>query len=103
MSPLRGWVICNDAIPRPRGRGYDMPPLRGLKRKLGSRASLHRQRVQFVPVVQKQSPVGGDRGCVNGAAHVHLGQDLLFLAVLQDDDIAVLVTEVDLAISEEWR
>src|SRR5262245_27872272 len=48
------------------------------------------QSKKLISIVHKQHSVRGYRCRVDGAAHVHLSQQFLFLAVLHDDDVAVL-------------
>ena len=47
--------------------------------------------------------MGGNDSPVNGATHVDLGQDLLFLSVLQHNNVAVFVAKIDLAVCKKWR
>src|SRR5262245_52382074 len=50
---------------------------------------------QLVAVVEVQPAVRGNGRGVDGAAHVHLAEDLLRLARLEHRDVAVLVAAID--------
>src|SRR6058998_508810 len=67
------------------------------------RACMSGQREELIAIVQEQRAVRGHWRGIYGAAHVHLAEDFLFLARLQDGDVAVLVAQIHLAIDHQRR
>ena len=62
-----------------------------------------RQCVQIGHGHDEERPVRRYDGRRHATPHVHLGEHLLFLARLEDVDVAVLVADVDLAVDDERR
>src|SRR5258707_7391135 len=54
-----------------------------------ARSLLRGKRPELVPVHEKQDAVRGHRRGVNGAAHVHLGDQLLLFGRFQHHDVAI--------------
>ena len=98
------------AVEHPPRRGVDAPRVARFERSLAS-LDRHDQVEEAVLLRPDREHVGtggdvdpavlGHRRRVDGRAHVLLGEDLLFAARLEHDDVAVLVAEVDLAVRDE--
>ena len=76
--------------------------LSGLRRVVLSLHSL-RQRKQLITIADEKDAIGRHWSGVDGACHIHLGKDLLLFSGLQNHHIAVLVSQVNLALDHQRR
>src|ERR1051325_4771040 len=60
------------------------------RRRIGSQGE------KLVAIGDEENAVGRDGRAVNAAPHIDLGQDFLLLPRLHDNDVAVLVSEIEL-------
>src|SRR5690606_20833579 len=68
-----------------------------------STRGLVRDAVALVAVHDEDRTVGGDNRAVDRATHIDFGQQLLGAAVLENDNVAVFVPEIDFAVGDVGR
>src|SRR5262245_38844753 len=62
-----------------------------------------REREQLAAIVDEEDAIGRYHRRVDGAPHVHLSEHFLLFARGHDNDVAVFIAEIDLAVDDEGR